>query len=395
MIVTGLNPDQLYCIRVIAANSQRLHTASEIVRVRTSPRSQDSTTDSHGISLFGFVNVDHVPVIHTHPPPNEPAPSPSVTQQSRHRLSSAREQPVRRLSNAAARHDRSRSNSASTPQLAQTLDNLTTELDRVNRETADITSQIESEEEKNRIELQRLEAELEDLRIRRKEDDDSKAGIRAETKTLEEQKRAVDAQKSRLDRTLRSVQDDLAKLEGEASARLQDLAEKEQALADLIDQIACAERRVKDAKTTGKDSIAEVQQQITALEESNRLLAHKIAVLKSREESGLNEEEKLLRKSIDEHEDEEDLKVEQEWVESERSLRARHDLIKSQFDEVYPLLNYHADFRLTENIGKLWLCLFRRENYILRHIQWRVCRPRVNIVQRSRALDGRDRKLST
>ena len=50
VIVTGLNPDQLYCIRVIAANSQRLHTASEIVRVRTSPRSQDSPTDSHGIS---------------------------------------------------------------------------------------------------------------------------------------------------------------------------------------------------------------------------------------------------------------------------------------------------------------------------------------------------------
>jgi chromosome segregation ATPase len=240
---------------------------------------------------------------------------------------------VRRLSNAT-RQDRSRSNSASTPQPAQTLDNLTAELDRVNRETADIIPQLESEEEKNRLELQRLEAELEDLRIRRKEDDDSKSGIRAETKTLEEQKRAVDAQKSRLDRTLRSVQDDLAKLDGEASARLRDLAEKEQALADLIDQTAVAERRVKDAKTTGKDGIAEAQQQITALEESNRLLAQRIAVMKSREESGLNEEEKLRRKSIDEHEDEEDFKVEREWVESERSLKGRHDLIKSQFDEV-------------------------------------------------------------
>jgi chromosome segregation ATPase len=250
-------------------------------------------------------------------------------------LSSAREQPVRRLSNAATRQERARSNSASTPQLAQTLENLTAELDRVNREISDVNAQLELEEEKNCVELQRLEVELEDLRIRRKEDDDSKAGIRAETKTLEEQKRAVDAQKSRLDRSLRSLQDDLAKLECEASARLRDLAEKEQALADLIDQTAVAERRVKDAKTTGKEGIAEVQQQITALEESNRLLAQRIAILKSREESGLNEEEKLRRKSIDEHEDEEDLKVEQEWIESEQSLKARHDLIKSQLDEVF------------------------------------------------------------
>ena len=49
VIVTGLTPDQLYCVRVIALNAQRLHSASEVIRVRTKIGTQDSTEDSHGI----------------------------------------------------------------------------------------------------------------------------------------------------------------------------------------------------------------------------------------------------------------------------------------------------------------------------------------------------------
>ena len=46
------------------------------------------------------------------------------------------------------------------------------------------------------------------------------------------------------------------------------------------------------------------------------------------------EEEKAKIKIIDEREDMEDQKVEQEWIESENALKARHDQIKAQFDEV-------------------------------------------------------------
>lgn len=49
VIITGLTPDQLYCIRVIAANAQRLHSASEIIRVRTSPRTKDDAGAVHGL----------------------------------------------------------------------------------------------------------------------------------------------------------------------------------------------------------------------------------------------------------------------------------------------------------------------------------------------------------
>jgi hypothetical protein len=52
VIITGLNPNQLYCVRVIAANAQRLHSSSEIIRVRTKPRSTDSQPDTHGITLY-------------------------------------------------------------------------------------------------------------------------------------------------------------------------------------------------------------------------------------------------------------------------------------------------------------------------------------------------------
>lgn len=286
-------------------------------------------------------------MIQTHPPPNEPPPFPINPPQSRHRLSSARETPVRRLSNAA-RAERSRSNSLSAPQqqpqtqhipsTPQTLESLTQELDRINREAAELTAQLDQEEEKNHAEITKLESELENLRAKRKEDDDSKAGIKAKTKTLEEQRRSVDAQKSKLDRTLRSVQDELAKLECEASGRLRDLAEKEQALADLCEQTAIAERLAMEARTSGRAELSEVQQQIGALEESNRVLAQRIAMMKHQAETRDADEEREKFQNIDESEDMEDRKVDQEWIESENALKAKHNQIKSQFDEVY--INY-------------------------------------------------------
>ena len=336
VLITGLTPDQLYCIRVIAANSQRLHSASETVRVRTKPNPPDAVKDTHGFLLSKFhLTLEHIPIIQTHPPPSEPVPPSNTPTQSRHRLSSARDQPVRRLSNATrAEQQRTRSNSvvSTTP---PTLDSLTDELDRINREIAEVTAQIESEETKNAQELQKLESDLEDLRARRKEDDDSKASIKAETKALEEQKRSTDAVKSKLERQLRSVQEELAKLDGEASARLRDLAEKEQELADLVDQTALAERRAKEANTVGREGLHQVQKQIAALEESNRDLAQRIVLLKSMAERGDSEEEKAARRrSIDERENAEDLKMEQAWIESERELKARHDLVKAELNEV-------------------------------------------------------------
>lgn len=281
------------------------------------------------------LTIDHVPIVHTHPPPSEPPPPSTTPAQSRHRLSSARDQPVRRLSNATkAEQQRTRSNSAvsTTP---PTLDSLTDELDRVNREIGEITAQLESEEIRNSHEIQKLQSELEDLRARRKEDDDSKASIKAETKALEEQKRSVDATKSKLERQLRSVQEELAKLDGEASARLRDLAEKEQELADLVDQTLLAERRAKEAKTVGREGLQEVQKHIAVLEETNRELAQRILHLKGQAEKRDTDEEKAARRrSIDETEDKEDLKMEQAWIESERELKARHDLVKAELDEV-------------------------------------------------------------
>ena len=134
----------------------------------------------------------------------------------------------------------------------------------------------------------------------------------------------------------------MAKLECEASARLRDLAEKEQALADLCDQTAVAEQRAREARMSGRDGLLEVQRQISALEESNRVFAQKITIMKSGAETRDTEDERARIRSLDEREDMEDRKVDQEWIESENALKMRRDQIKSQFDEV--CVNYtHAD----------------------------------------------------
>jgi chromosome segregation ATPase len=204
----------------------------------------------------------------------------------------------------------------------------------VNRETAEIQAQLESEEERNRHEIAALQAEVETLRLKRREDDDTKANIKAETKALEESKRTIDAQRVKLDKQLKILQDELVRLEGEQSRRLQEVAEHEQALADLCEQIESVEKRAEDAKTRGREELAEVQRQIAGLEESNRVLVQRIAAGKMAAETRDSEEEKARMKLIDEREDEEDRKVEMEWVDSQTALSARHDVVKAEFDEV-------------------------------------------------------------
>jgi len=55
VIITGLTPNQLCCIRVIAANAQRLHSSSEVIRVRTSPSTRVSAAnDAHGTPAVTF-----------------------------------------------------------------------------------------------------------------------------------------------------------------------------------------------------------------------------------------------------------------------------------------------------------------------------------------------------
>ena len=143
----------------------------------------------------------------------------------------------------------------------------------------------------------------------------------------------MDAQKSKLDRVLRGTQDELARIEAEGSARLRDLAEREQALADLCDQTVIAERNVMEAKTYGRVGLDEVQKQIAAMEESNRVLAQRIAAKKAQMESADTEEERARKKAIDDREDQEDAKVEREWVASESALKSRVEQVKAQVDE--------------------------------------------------------------
>lgn len=204
----------------------------------------------------------------------------------------------------------------------------------MNRETAEIQAQLESEEERNRHEIAALQAEVETLRLKRREDDDTKANIKAETKALEENKRTVDAQRVKLDKQLKVLQDELVRLEGEQSRRLQEVAEQEQALADLCEQIESVEKRAQDARTKGREELAEVQRQIAGLEESNRVLVQRIAAGKAAVETRNAEEEKARMKAIDEREDEEDRKVETEWIDSQTALSARHEDVKAEFDEV-------------------------------------------------------------
>jgi hypothetical protein len=160
------------------------------------------------------------------------------------------------------------------------------------------------------------------------------------------------------------------------------------------------EKRAEDARTKGREELAEVQRQISGLEESNRLLVQRIAAGKTAVEMKDTEEEKARMKVIDEREDVEDRKVEMEWVDSQTALSARHDVVKAEFDDVptpehppttpfcthsHLLVEMDIDCRRIESTVRPWRCLCKLGKNIPPH-------QRPNTVPKNRARDGVDKR---
>jgi hypothetical protein len=295
--------------------------------------------------------VDAHPEVHSHPPlPTESVPPVLPTQ--RHRSASTRDHlPPRRISNT---EPRLRSNSASTPPKDVLLSQLHRDLDRLTHDTGLLAHQIDEEEQSHAAELARAQSELDHLRGKRKEEDDHRAKTRQETRALEDRKRAVDAQLRGKERTIRSLGCDLANVEAEQSSRLRTLAEREQALHDLCEETSALDGRVRGVQSEGERELKEGQRMCVALEESNRILAHRLAIRKGEAGDVSEEEERGREKWILQRENEEDERIEREWVASQRILNSKIEGLNLQLEEVTPpetrLTQTNREFREALNM---------------------------------------------
>ncbi|KAK9324027.1 hypothetical protein V1517DRAFT_318542 [Lipomyces orientalis] len=324
--ITGLNPDQVYGVRVLAVNSNHYSAAGQLIRLRTRRKSEDLVlTNIQPITRENLGSPDkHMShatesVLH-----GRKSDSPAVyTQFKRGNRSGRHSSPTRR-----GRSDSSSFTAATQP---YTIESLAAELEQIRSEISEIVAQHTHAEEEYAAAEATLQAELEALKERRKEEDAVRSQLRSETKALEESKRNLDSQKSKVERAVKhktevveKIASDFVKWESErrqADVRKMDIA---RLTKELEGDVREKEKKSREALQQGHKDIAELEDDIRGL----------IAKVKKAEmekdphssDSSENAFAKLLHA-----EDTEDRNLEKAWQEVQKSLELRYVDVFQQY----------------------------------------------------------------
>lgn len=328
--VTGLNPDQRYNVRVIAANAQNFQAPGQLIRLRTCAKSRGAAASDSGGTHRGD-SSDDAPSVHSVldvPPP--PSPSPLGTVHNMHAQNHSRRS-VRERRGSPATLEQSNAHSVNAP-VAQddqhTVASLTRDLDAVRREIQETEAQLLHTEEEYKSAEAILRSELDTLKNKKNEEDAGRQRIRAETKSLEEARRAAEATRTRTEKALKAkeyeikkMQDDMARWEEEKIATL-----------EKVEAISTAARESKEnAESTGKElanDIRETQRQISEMEEEIRSLVATMKSLETQKEQLKVEEDEEAQRDREEHE------KDRLWADRQRHLEMRYVAVYSAFQAV-------------------------------------------------------------
>ncbi|EWC43870.1 hypothetical protein DRE_07247 [Drechslerella stenobrocha 248] len=311
VVVTGLAPDQIYNVRVIAANSSNFQAPSPLIRLRTL-RSSDENSRDGGVNTNSLVSgvssavsglatgglngnigsgvsqgLEDMPTIHaTDTLPHIPHSRRTFRRQ--HSPNTTEENLL--ATNGSTSHVNSTGDAASSD---ATVEALTVELENIQRETEELEAQCSSQEEEHKAAEALLLAELEGVRDKKKDEDSVRSQLRTETRTLEDAKRAAEAQRSKIEKVLKARQDEITRMQEDC---IKWDEEREAALEALQKLESEAEARKKEAEEMNKNKKKELDPILTelgSLEEEIRTLSLSIKSIN-------DEEERLREKAADE-----------------------------------------------------------------------------------------------
>ncbi|KAF3913873.1 hypothetical protein ABW21_db0203604 [Orbilia brochopaga] len=304
VVVTGLSPDQIYNVRVIAANSSNFQAPSPLIRLRTlrSPdeNSRDGGTTPTGVSsaisgiagggLGGNIGSstatapEDMPTIHaTDTLPHVP--------QSR-RTTRRQHSPNTTEENLLATNG-STTSAADAAASDATVQALTAELENIQRETEELEAQFSSQEEEHKAAEALLLAELEGVRDKKKEEDSIRSQLRTETRILEDTKRSAEAQRSKVEKTLRARQDEIARMQEDCVRWDEEREAALEALHKLEDEAEARKQEAEEIDKNKKKGLEPILTELSSLEEEIRSLSQSIKSLN-------DEEEKLKEKELEE-----------------------------------------------------------------------------------------------
>ncbi|KAK6338832.1 hypothetical protein TWF696_009640 [Orbilia brochopaga] len=306
VVVTGLSPDQIYNVRVIAANSSNFQAPSPLIRLRTLRSADDNsrdggTTPTSSGSVSGAATAginsnmgsstatapEDMPTIHaTDTLPH--APQSRRTSRRQHSPNTTEENLL--ATNGSTSHGASAGDAAASDATVQAL---TAELENIQRETEELEAQFASQEEEHKAAEALLLAELEGVREKKKEEDTIRSQLRTETRTLEDAKRAAEAQRSKVEKALKIRQDEIARMQEDCIRWDEEREAALEALHKLEDEAEERKQEAEDMNKNKKKDLEPILSELSSLEEEIRTLSQSIKAIN-------DEEEKLKEKELDE-----------------------------------------------------------------------------------------------
>lgn len=326
--VTGLNPDQRYNVRVIAANAQNFQAPGQLIRLRTCAKSRGAAASDSGGTHRGD-SSDDAPSVHSvldGPPP----PSPLGTAHNAHAQNHSRRSAKERRGSPATTEQSSvhNANAPAAQDDQHTVASLTRDLDAVRKEIQETEAQWVHTQEEYKVAEAILRSELDTLKNKKNEEDAGRQRIRAETKSLEEARRTAEATKTRTEKALKAkeyeikkMQDDMARWEEEKVATL-----------EKAEVISTAARQSKENAVTTEHGLAnelqETQRQISEMEEEIRSLVATMKSLETQKEQLKVEEDEEAQKDREENE------KDRLWTDRQRNLEMQYVAVYSAFQAV-------------------------------------------------------------
>lgn len=333
MTVTGLNPDHLYNVRVIAANQQNFQAPGQLIRLRTRRKSQDDA-EGEGGPKGKSEHVEDLPSIQ----PHVPALESHQAQQQQHVHHSRRSGRDRKQPSPISEQQ---ARGSPLPDEQLTIESLTTQLEAVRTEIDDLEAQMQHTEEEHKASEGILVHELDQLRERKRNEDAGRHQLRTETRTLEEAKRAAEAQKTKTERALRAKKDEVRRMQQESRKWDEErLAALER--ADILSKEA--EESKGRAEITERElnvNIVEAQAKIAEIEEEIRTI---IATIKA-----MDTEKEQLRIGLQNTESSsQDEKLERVWHERQKNLEMRYVSVVHAFNLA------QSDFNKSKDALAIW-----------------------------------------
>ncbi|KAK9368034.1 hypothetical protein V1509DRAFT_624058 [Lipomyces kononenkoae] len=325
--ITGLNPDQVYGVRVLAVNSNHYSAAGQLIRLRTRRKSEDLVlaniqpiTKEIPESLDKCISQPN----DTTTSHGKKSDSPAVrTQFKRGHRSNRHSSPMSR-----GRTDSSSFTAATQP---YTIESLAAELEQIRSEITEvITQQAHAEEEYLAAEAA-LQGELEMLKEKRKEEDAVRSQLRGETKALEESKRNLDSQKSKVERALKHKTEVIEKIANDFvkwDTERKQADERKICIDRLVDVL---ENETKERARQSREVLQQGHKDIAELEDEIRGLIAKVKKAEIEKDPHTGDSSENAFAKLLHAEDAEDMKLEKAWQEVQKSLELRYVDVFQQY----------------------------------------------------------------